>query len=426
MDEFQDTDAAQRDIVYALGRGVPRPQLFLVGDPKQSIYRFRGADISVWNEVEREMREDGRVLPLTRNFRSTPAVVDFANRAAAGAMEATGRALEAESPGSVVAWAKLEPGRDDDRVGAVEWLDAPDVGKAANRRTVEADAMAARIQALVDGGEEVIDPDEGAPRPCRYRDIAVLYRTGTGMHLYEDALARHGIPYYTAAPPDLDERQEVADLLNALRLLDDPRNDLFAFAFLRSPFVGLRDEVVARIRLLGEGGPLLRQARRFLAGGASPFPAPEHPEVAALETEALRRGLGALDEARSLVSRAPLDEVARLLLERTGYRAHLVLLDEHREAVAHLETFLRHLEAHRHLLPGTFLEMWDRRDRADQGLPAAPLHSKEDDVVTFSTMHRAKGLEWPVVFVVDVAGETARHNTGQWVRDGELGPVLER
>ncbi len=422
IDEFQDTDFAQRDIAFAIARGVSRPQLFLVGDPKQSIYRFRGADISVWNEVEEELAEEGRVLRLSRNFRNASPIVEFVNAAAEGAVEATGEPLEAERPASRVRYDPLEPARGAQAGAGVEWQSA-DGGSAAERRDAEARRIATRILQL-EGRMEVEDPDTGVRRPLELRDIAVLYRTRTGLEHYEAGLTRYGIAYHLAGAPHLNERQEVLDVLNALRLLRFPRDDVRAFGWLRSPFVGLRDETIGRIRLLEGGkGPLLRQAARFLAEGEM-WPAPEHPAVAELERAALRRGLTTLEELRELAPRVSLDELIEELLERTGYRLHLLLMDRAEEGLANLQSLIHFAEGYRHLGIADFLDVWDRWTRRDLGIPQAPLYSKEDQVVTLTTVHQAKGLEWPVVFFVGLEKGGWQHRTHEFWSDGELGPLL--
>ncbi|MBW3535008.1 MAG: UvrD-helicase domain-containing protein, partial [Gemmatimonadetes bacterium] len=432
VDEFQDTDAAQRDIVFAIGRGQERPQLFLVGDPKQSIYRFRGADVAVWNQVADEVRQDGRVLDLTRNFRSRPQVVDYVNVVAAAAMDASGAALKVEEPGGVVDYAPLEPGRDASTHGGVEWL-VSDGDKAEDRRRSEADHVARRIRQMVGAGSAapllVEDPDTGEERPCRFRDVAILYRTRYGVEHYEEALTRHGVPLFHSDPPRLEERQEVLDLVNALRLVDNPFDDLRAFAYLRSPFVGLRDETLALLRMEAPRHSLYYLARAVAeAREEAPDPwswsPPEDHRLPEIERGALVEGIAAVEEAHALASRIPLDELASLLLRRTGYRLHLHVRGRAREADANLRAFLRMMEEYRDRPLGAFLEIWDRWDRADTGVPSAPLHSKDDDVVTLSTIHRAKGLEWPIVFLVDLDGQPGKWRTGSWISDRRLGPVL--
>ncbi|WP_428277965.1 UvrD-helicase domain-containing protein [Candidatus Palauibacter sp.] len=421
IDEFQDTDFTQRDIAFAIGRGVARPQLFLVGDPKQSIYRFRGADISVWNAVADDFAEEGDILDLPRNFRSAPPIVDFVNVVGRVSMDETGAALAEEELPSRIDYADLVAGVDDHEQTGVEWIRAQ--GKnVAERRESEAVRIASRILASV-GRDEIRDPDMGELRPLAFRDIALLYRARGGLEHFETALKRHGIPYFVAGMTHLGERQEILDVLNALRLLGNERDDLRAFGYLRSPFVGLRDETIARIRLLQRGGPLLRQAKRWLEEGEWPE-APDHPQLAGVERRALEDGLSVLDDLRQLAPRLALDEVIEELLERTGYRLHVLLMEGAEEILANLQSLIHFAESHRAHDLSTFFEVWDRSTSRDVGLPQAPLYSKEDNVVTLSTIHQAKGLEWPVVFLVGVDRKLWNPRTNEYWSDPELGPLF--
>src|SRR5688500_4288155 len=182
IDEFQDTDFAQRDIAFAIaGRAggtrqdTTAPQLFLVGDPKQSIYAFRGADIAVWTQVERELAPP---LRLTRNFRSDPVVLDFVNAFAAQAMQRTAAALTDDLEDERVEYSELEPARAPSPDAAVEWLESPAVkGQKENgRRRAEAALLARRILEMK-GKLTVRDRDTGATRALEFRDIAILYRS---------------------------------------------------------------------------------------------------------------------------------------------------------------------------------------------------------------------------------------------------------
>src|SRR5688572_13820 len=148
IDEFQDTDAAQRDIAYAIAREQQRPQLFFVGDPKQSIYRFRGADISVWNSVAADLSKIAKPLPLTRNFRSDEVVVEAANAASAQAINATAQNVDPEWPGESIQYSELVPARPAAETGSVEWLE-PQGNGAEECRVYEGDHIANRIQQLV-------------------------------------------------------------------------------------------------------------------------------------------------------------------------------------------------------------------------------------------------------------------------------------
>jgi ATP-dependent exoDNAse (exonuclease V) beta subunit len=430
IDEFQDTDGAQRDIAFAIAgidgdddgdsdgvdkvlRGGVRTQLFLVGDPKQSIYRFRGADISVWNDVKESLLRNSDPLRLTLNFRSEPAVVEFANAVSESAIEQTGEQLDAQQVGARVRYTKLEPHRPATPAGKVEWLETEPGLAAEDRRTAEAERVAAWIRRYAEEGGEL-------------GDDAILFKTRTGLERYEDALRRYRVPYYLAGDAGLTERQEIADLLTVLRVLDNPRDDLRVFAYLRSPFVGLRDEAIARMRLDWgvTGSSLFEKARAYADLYKLWFDAPEHPEIVATEKAALRSGLAVIEELSPLRSRWPLDMLVACVLERTGYRAHLELMGQPEPKLANIERFLRLLEGYRHHTVGTFLELWSRWAAKDLGIPQAPLYSKGDSVVTLSTIHSAKGLEWPVVFLVDTKEDRSHNYANQYWSDRDLGPVI--
>jgi ATP-dependent exoDNAse (exonuclease V) beta subunit len=229
------------------------------------------------------------VLPLSRNFRSEPAIIDFVNTVGSSIVADTGTALETVCGERSVAYQVLTPHRSA-ALGGVEWI-VPD---AEERRPSEASHVAQRITELV-GSAQVIDAHTSVARACRYSDIAILYRARTGLSAYHDALRTWGIPYFEHSPAGLDERQEVQDLLNVLRLLHNPADDLRAFAYLRSPFVGLRDEVLVRIRKQEGFGSYLEQAERFLESGSGSRP--EHVAIGALERAALRKGSRVFERA---------------------------------------------------------------------------------------------------------------------------------
>ncbi|NKB86732.1 MAG: AAA family ATPase [Acidobacteria bacterium] len=434
IDEFQDTDAAQRDIAFAIagidGADAPvaQPQLFLVGDPKQSIYRFRGADISVWNEVAERLAGHGQVLDLSENFRCAPPIVDYVNDVCGSAMSAAGAVVADEGLSSRIAYADLEAGVPATDTAGLEWL----VGEKRTEKKdgsvtikpdleAEAQQVAARIVELV-GNEDIVDPSESR-RPIESRDIAILYRSRRVLPAFERALSGLGIRYYISGAPHLGGRQEILDLLNVLRLLRNPRDDYRAFGFLRSPFVGLRDEVATQIALNQRGPSLLVKARRFLADGDW-FDGPEGEAVTAIEKKSLSRALDGFAAARDLVHRVPLDEVLRFALDTLGYRLHLLVRGDAEEQLANIQTFLQFTEQYRDLDISTFLDVWERWDAQDNGLPQAPLYSKGDDVVTLSTVHAAKGLEWPVVFFVGTGDARSDRKANAFWSDPELGPLL--
>jgi len=442
IDEFQDTDRAQWEIARAIvgdfgneAEDIERPQLVLVGDPKQSIYRFRGADIDVWNEARQRVGQDGEVLELSWNFRSEPRLVEYVNRVGEHALSEAADALEDTAPESVVRYQPLRSARKRTAAAGLEWI-AVDEGRAAEQREEEARRVAGRLHELI-GHATVSDPD-GSLRPCRAADIAILARRKKDLVALEAGLRRYGVPFYNSATGGLADQQEILDLVTVLRVIEDSFDDRRGFAFLRSPFVGLRDEVLARIAMHGgrqgssrdDGLPLLDRAASYLArvdaGDADFFPAPEHAAIADIERESLRVGLEAIRTAQALANRADHAQLLEVVLDRTGYRLHLVLREGASEALANIERFLALLGEYRHLTLVRLLALWDRWSDDDLGVPQARLFASGDDVVTLSTIHAAKGLEWPIVVLVGTGTSLpgARRFVGSQWDDPALGPVF--
>lgn len=436
IDEFQDTDAAQRDIAFALaGIGEPDPgpvpQLMLVGDPKQSIYGFRGADIAVWNDARRRLRDDAPQLELTRNFRTQPGLIGFINSVASVAIEATGDEVEALDPALRIGYSRLETVRPPGPGQGIDWLDSSvEGGSAEASRAFEARLVRARVAGLLADGRLPDAQAEEGYRAVRASDIAILARTRRGLERVDGALRDARIPTHNAAGLGLAGRPEVLDLVTALRLLVDPADDYHALAFLRSPFVGLRDEVIARFRLdpSRRRSPLLRQAAHQLArverGEAEWFEAPEHPLIGAVERDALARALAGLEAGHALVDRAPTSELLEEILRRTGYRLHLWLRPGADEALGSIERFVALLDEHRRLPVARFLDVWDRWGDRDPGLPRGPLHGAADTAVTLQTIHTAKGLEWPIVFLLQAGDGFRDRLSDRYVNDPRFGPAL--
>lgn len=384
VDEFQDVDPVQREIAYLLGepgtRRADTTRLLLVGDAKQSIYRFRRADVTVWRAVERDFREQGTglVLPLTENFRSSDSILGF--------VEGTlGRLLDQPLEGETlrdfeVPFEPLHPGTPEQHDGApVELLTIPpdDEGNAPRTediRRIEADAVARRARELHDR--------EGV----RWGDMALLFSSWGAVDLFQSALRRVGAHTYLLRTEGFFQRREIVDLIVALEAVRDPADDRAVMGFLRSPFVGLRDETLLDIA---------RQAR-----------APVWPRLGGVtvgEAGRLQWGIALLERFTGLRDRLPPDELLQALLDHSGYVGHLALLgDDRAQAIANVRKFVRMARGARQGGLGEFLQaISDMRGRHDR-VGDAPLHGDRDDVVTLTSIHSAKGLEWDTVFWCDL------------------------
>ncbi len=388
VDEFQDTDATQLEIIRLIvepGDGVAGPSLFFVGDAKQSIYLFRGAEVEVFQQ---EKAAATHVTRMARNFRSLPDVLAFVNDffAASGCLHA----VEAYAP-----MAAHRPALDQPRIEFI-LPETPETKTGAKPlsedwRRAEAKLIAARILALCDPNHplEISDPDTHTPRPAHYGDVAILFRAFTSVHLYEQALRDAKIPYALVAGKGFYAQREVVDVLTLLELLTDPRNDVAALAFLRGPLCAVSDATVYHMG-----------RNRSLSAAFWGDALPENTDDAA----ALRAARAMMRDLRDRME-APLPDFLRAVLDKTGCEA--VLLGGHlglqkasnvRKLIDLAEDFARRRPPSLRAFVRYLSEVGRQELREGEAL----LQPQGAGAVTLMTIHKAKGLEFPVVFVVDM------------------------
>ncbi len=406
IDEFQDTDPVQMELVeYLCGGGATEGKLFAVGDSKQSIYRFRGAEVRLFQDLRRRVAHDGRQV-LTINFRSQPAVLDFVNALFATRL-ADFEPLVANEP-------QVNVGT------CVEFLWSPreDKASATEARTTEAKWIAARIAALTAPGAEplVVDRD-GDPtrlRAARPADVVLLFRSMTNVAIYESALRNCGLDYYLVGGRAFFAQQEIYDILNLLRALENPQDSLSLAGTLRSPFCCLSDEALFVVGRHPEGlwaglndasldarlpigqGPTVARARRFLKRWRALKD--RLPIAGLLNAVFADSGFDAATQYESLGDRKLANLWKLLELARTFDRSGLFGLAE----------FVARL--------GDLVRAGPREEQA-------ATQPENADVVRLMSIHQAKGLEFPIVFVADLAGGVGGPQRPAAVWDPELGCV---
>ncbi|MCR8493469.1 UvrD-helicase domain-containing protein [Brucella anthropi] len=401
VDEFQDTDPLQTEIFWRLcGEPVDdhddwtrfqiRPgALFLVGDPKQAIYRFRGADVGAYVQARDAFRaqDADSLLSISTNFRSCASILTFVNERFEAVLSADGQ------PG----FTALDPFHDDRDglcVAALDIAVADENGKASaeQQRDAEADAIAELCARLIES-HPIIDRRSGSERPCQPGDIALLAPTGAELWRYEEALERRGIPVATQAGKGLFRRQEVQDLIALTRVLADRRDTLALGALLRGPLVGLTEENLLDIIW---GIPRLEeQPDRIPRLDLSIDPAViMHP----LARDVIERLQSLSRRGNSTTPHELLSQAVDVL------RVRPLLLERHRgqaeRALANVDLYLslstgyavRGLRAFSEAMTAA----WSDEARAVEGRPDA-----QEEAVALFTMHAAKGLEWPIVIPIN-------------------------
>jgi len=407
VDEFQDTDPAQYEIILYLaerpGRSAaewrdvePEPgKLFIVGDPKQSIYAFRRADIEAFDRVVEKLRAAGAdVHALSTNFRSHAAVLDVVNACFDRLLTAQptiqpanvpldvrpGRQAGIGSPGAVI------------RVVRSESEDAEFDARAATR--VEADRLATWLKDEVLGKETIIDA-QGRRTPLQPGHIALLFRTLTQSQEYLDALRRHDIDYLTDGEKHFYRRQEVVDAMNLLRVIENPGDEIAMAGVLRSPIGGLTDADLYAIRTL-DAFDCRRTAR--LDGW-------NHPRG-----PVIRRLYGTLAELHGVVGGVPLPDAIDAMFARLPVLELAAASLHGEQAVANLlklRDLAVELSDRPHLSLNGFVELMIARLDEQPDEAESALAEESLDAVRVLTIHKAKGLEFPVVVLPGLHHGTA-------------------
>ncbi len=374
VDEFQDTNHLQWQILLPLIG--PESNFFAVGDTKQSIYRFRDADVSVFRKVQRWVEKRGRLLELRENYRATPRLVEFSNQIFRDLFRLR---LDYEA-----VYQEMKPCRQvppSTKSGATSSVRSFFYDALPDGFPTEADLTVEAIEQLV---------QEGFQRG----EIAILLRSRTRLKDFEKALSRRQVPFVTLAGASLYNEPEALDLANLLAFLDDPSFDISLLGILRSPFFNFSDEDLFLLsRLPGAGFWEKLNSKDPVSSTASKMPV--HWRFA-------RRKLA---EWQTRYQFETLASFLARAVDETGYREIVSASRRSIQACANLDKFLdlvrsfelAHGPALRPLL--RFLDALRSVDPTDGG----PMGEESStDAVRIYTIHGAKGLEFPAVVLPDL------------------------
>ncbi len=418
IDEFQDTNPLQIQLVENLlkAHGRNRPVRFVVGDINQSIYGFRHADQNVFREYRESLAAGGgEVIRLVENFRSRRDILEAVHRILPGGM---GGGVEKHRLTAANRFPeKAEP--------SVEVHLVMDGQTSALER--EAETLAGRLHELKET-LRVADRQEspGGARPLEWGDVAVLVRTHERAARFAAALRRAGIPCRSASAARLFDAPETTELAAFLRVVRNPRDEISLAGTLKSPFCGVDDTALLRLRL---GGGNLAEAI-----------SEKRANRAGLD----RRSLQRLARFRELLAACRADRATvppRFLLARAvqscGYRSFLAARDEGPDRVANVDRLLQWIGRRQDQGSLSLDRISDDLDRAIQEGHAtrdAVNQQGVDGCVEILTMHAAKGLEFPVVALASMQSPAAGRVPGmlfsaergigaRWVVPSGIGPV---
>ncbi len=382
VDEFQDTDPIQYEIILYLaeepGQCADRipdirlapGKLFIVGDPKQSIYSFRHADLAAYERVKGMILEQGgMLLDLSVNFRSSREILDCVNGL-----------FSSERMGLVPPYQPLTFGRGDEGGGGAPVLlrllesDLP----AAESAQAEARSLARFLSEEVIGRERIVS--EGEEHEVRPGDVAILFPAMTHVGSFVRALREEGLPFVVEGSRTFYGATEVITMVNLLRVVVDSADQIALLGLLRSPLIALSDREIARIAAAG-----------FFRGEKCPLP----PEVDLL--------LETIRDLREELARLPLSEWVQSVLEKTPLLAACAIEGEH--AIANISKLLRLAEesdGDPQMTPLSFIRLLSRRVKSGEPAGESPLGEENVDAIRLLTIHKAKGLEFSYLILASL------------------------
>lgn len=398
LDEAQDTNRVQARVLAALiaAAEAPGPLVLMVGDLKQSIYSFRRAEPAVATQLAQRITEQlaGRAFGLTASRRSHGALVATVNRVSEAMLGALHEELGAHRTvaphaGPHVKLAVVEPPEDQ-----------PDIPKR-KRQWAEARYIAEWIAQQMSAGLPVHDRDTDQVRPLELRDIAIISRTWAPLEQYQEALAAVGLASAHAGGASLLATREARDGQVLIRWLAEPSDNLALAAVLRAPWGGLSDPELQRLA--------------DIAGGDAWWPA-----LCACPPGERERPVHWLSELLAATATRTPAELLNLADGRRGYTSTISNLDGGERRLADWSAFVDLARDFHHVFE--FARWLADVERLEVELPRPALEAGQ--AVSLLTIHHAKGLEWPVVIVPDLAREPSQRSPAVWF-DPDLGVGLK-
>ena len=425
VDEYQDTDQLQYEILKPLISNYKSGNLFIVGDQNQSIYRFRGADVRVYDKTRQEIINyqsaltkgftwEGEILEandlekrgdlrLPENFRLLRNLVGFVNLVFESLMKGRNE-FEVE-------YAPLVQGRTTDSAGDVELLisSREETARESEPAANENELIVKRIQHLVGTSETIWkDEDDGEhPRLIRYGDIAILIRSRTRLPEIESALLEAEIPYRITGGIGFYQRQEIYDISNYLQFLINTDNDVALAGILRAPFFGVSDVELYEIAQQSSNKPFWEKVHDYVT----------QPDRSS--TSPIDYAVRILQNHLQICHRIPPSELIRKIVNDTGLVGVLPVGQSGEQRWANYEKLLgiaREFEKSGFADFFDFLEQLDLliEEEEREGQATTQLTA---DAVQIMTIHAAKGLEFPVVILPNLDRRATRYDQEPLIDD---------
>ncbi|WP_040981917.1 helicase-exonuclease AddAB subunit AddA [Oceanobacillus jeddahense] len=413
VDEYQDTNLVQESILQLVRNPEDDGNMFMVGDVKQSIYGFRHAEPSLFIEKYKQFAandDPAERIDLNRNFRSREEVLIGANYLFRQLFDEEVGDIAYDEDAELIYGNRMYDEFPASSDPELLLIDSPQ-GQKSNegeeteedleKAQIEARAYAKKIQEWIGVGEngspmQVVDKDKGQHRNLMYRDIVILMRSMTWAPVIMDELKKQGIPVYAELTSGYFEAIEIRVMISLLKIIDNPRQDIPLAAVLRSPIVGLKENDLAAIRLADRHGNFYDALSAYMEK--------EDNDV----TEQLKEFQTLLENLRLSARQGALSELIWQIYRESGYYDFVGGIPGGKQRQANLRALYDRARSYEETsFRGLyrFLRFIERMEEEQKDLGAARALSEQEDVVRIMTIHKSKGLEFPVVILGGTAKE---------------------
>ncbi|GKQ42680.1 ATP-dependent helicase/nuclease subunit A [Companilactobacillus sp. RD055328] len=394
IDEYQDVNPMQESIVQSLQQN--SNNFFMVGDIKQSIYGFRQAApylfAGKYDEFGRS-NDTNELILLSNNFRSSKTVTSFVNNIFEMMMDNQVGGVDYDDRTKLIPGAKFP-----DNVDTSVEINIMDINSAdeegVNKRIVEITQLRSRIQKLVSDKYQIFDAKKGTNRDIRYSDIAILSRS---KGYYTDIVSSFGsanIPVYVSDSQNYFQTMEVQVMIEILKLIDNPEQDIPLVAVLRSPIVGINENELAQIRIDNSGLNFYHTVLTYLENNDNQL------------TNKLEVFLKQLKNFREKANQASISELIWSIYQETGFLDFVTGMPGGKQRSANLHALYQRaneFEAMNFQGLFRFIRFIERIEANQKDLSQPSSIESDEDAVNVMTIHGSKGLEFPIVFLIDAA-----------------------
>lgn len=400
IDEYQDSNLVQETILTAVSKvKIEEPNMFMVGDVKQSIYKFRLAKPELFMRKYESYSDETSLyqrINLHKNFRSREEVIHMVNFIFKQIMSKDIGDVIYDKGAALHVGAQYEAINNNYNTEMMiihQSEEEIDTEEDLNQKQLEAKAVANRIKELIEKEEiKIFDKHIGEYRNVRYSDIVVLLRTTSGWSdIFLETFKGMQIPAYSDTTTGYFETLEIQTMMNLLKIIDNPRQDIPLVSVLRSPFVGLKGEDLVKIRTVFQG-EMYEAVIHYIDG--------------CLEEDELGHKLAIflddLNYFRKVAKYMPMDELIQCIFERTNYDYYTALMPNGIQRKANLDLFIDRAVAYeRTSYRGVFdfIRYVENIHKYDVDTGGASIFSEKDNLVRIMSIHKSKGLEFPIVIV---------------------------